>query len=655
LAGGLSSAEADEVAAHVECCPPCEQLLARLTGGPELRAGVCDSTAEESSLDFLDRLADQPLSELEANSESAHGSARSTPTPPDESPGPRSVLPPALPGYEVLGELGRGGMGVVYKARQVALKRLVALKRILPRHGGDPEQVARFRREAEAAARLQHPQIVQIHEIGEHEGTLYLALEFVDGGSLDRHLAGTPQPVNEAAALVETLARAMHYAHQHGVVHRDLKPANILLAFSCEPRVPSVGAWSPDQAPTEGTRGSQLNDVTPKIADFGLAKLQVPGGAGQTQSGAILGTPSYMAPEQAEGRKAVGPAVDVYALGGILYELLTGRPPFKAESALETLQQVCTLDPVPVRRLRPSVPRDLETICLKCLHKEPGRRYANALDLAEDLRRFRAGEPIRARPSGTAERCWRWCRRKPLAASLMAAAGLLLILAVGGAWWYQAQRSARQLATARDVAAALSETTSRLEEGWRLTDDPYRWQDSLRLARSAWDRAEGLLQSGEPTPELRERVQAVGAELEEADRAQNLATELEGIRLRLADTGDSRASLRKIAARYTEVFQSQDLDIAGPDRQTVVDRLRAHRLRDQLVEALEHWANWAPTEAERQRLREVVRVVDPDPDAFRERWREAAARKDRVALAGLADQAPTEALPAVAITTMGRD
>jgi WD40 repeat protein len=305
---------------------------------------------------------------------------------------------PALPGYEILAELGRGGMGIVYKARHFQLNRLVAVKMI---RGADaePGQLARFRVEAEAVARLNHPGIVQIYEVGESDGWPFLALEFAPGGSLARRLAGAPQPPGQAARLVELLARAVHCAHQHDVVHRDLKPANILLDA----------------------------DGQPKVADFGLAKRLDE--TGQTVGGAVMGTPSYMAPEQAAGQTALaGPPADIYALGAILYELLTGRPPFCGESTLDTLEQVRYQEPVPVRQLQPKVPRDLETICLKCLRKEGARRYASAEALADDLARFLDGRPILARPVSRAERLWRWCRRNPALAGLTAA----LLLAVAG-------------------------------------------------------------------------------------------------------------------------------------------------------------------------------------------------------------------------------
>jgi serine/threonine-protein kinase len=323
-------------------------------------------------------------------------------------PGPPAAAPPqelpAIPGYQILGVLGRGGMGVVYKARQQGLNRLVALKMILAAGHAGPGQMTRFRAEAEAVARLRHPNIVQIYEIGEASGHAFFSLEYVEGGTLAGHLAGTPQPPRRAAELTRVLADAVQAAHQDNVVHRDLKPANVLL-----------------------TAGGQL-----KITDFGLAK-QLDTDSGQTQSGSILGTPSYMAPEQAAGlTHQVGPAADVYALGAILYESLTGRPPFRGQSVLDTVEQVRTQEPVPPSRLQPKVPRDLETICLKCLRKEPARRYASAAALADDLGRFLTGEPIAARPVSAPERLFRWCRRNPRTAVLSGAVAALVfaVLAV---------------------------------------------------------------------------------------------------------------------------------------------------------------------------------------------------------------------------------
>src|SRR5262245_665030 len=282
-----------------------------------------------------------------------------------------AAVAPALPqvaGYELLEVLGRGGMGVVYKARQLGLNRIVALKMVLAGANASPQDLSRFRAEAEAVAQLAHPNIVQIYEIGEQAGCPFLALEYVGGGSLAQQLDGTPLAPKQAAQMVQSLARAVQHAHEKGIVHRDLKPANVLLS-------------------AEGT---------PKIADFGLAK-RADSNQAHTLTGTILGSPSYMAPEQAEGATdKIGPATDVYALGVILYEMLTGRPPFKGSTLIETIEQVREHDPVPPRFLLPKTPRDLETICLKCLEKSPHRRYASAAELADDLRSFLRDEPINA-------------------------------------------------------------------------------------------------------------------------------------------------------------------------------------------------------------------------------------------------------------------
>jgi len=334
-------------------------------------------------------------------------------TPPTVAPAAESpscgTIAPLVPGYEILGELGRGGMGVVYKARQTKLKRLVALKMILSEKA-NPEALGRFLAEAEAVARLQHPNIVQIHEVGLVGGWPFFSLEYMEGGSLDKVLAGTPQPPRDSASLVRTLALAMQAAHDKNIVHRDLKPANILLA----------GALS-DPSGSSLTAGARppLARCILKVGDFGLAK-QLDDVSNPTVTGAIMGTPNYMAPEQAEARTDdIGPATDVYALGAILYELLTGRPPFKGPTAWDTIEQVRVQEPVAPSRLAPGVPRDLETICLKCLQKSKTRRYARALELADDLQRYLDHQPIRGRRVGALERAVKWARRRPAVAALV--------------------------------------------------------------------------------------------------------------------------------------------------------------------------------------------------------------------------------------------
>jgi serine/threonine protein kinase len=308
----------------------------------------------------------------------------------------------SIPGYEVLGELGRGGMGVVYKARQLKLNRVVALKMSLAGEHADPELLARFKREAEAVARLQHPNIVPIFEVGEHQRQHYFSMALVEGGSLTQRVREGPLPPREAAELVRQVAEAVHYAHQRGILHRDLKPSNILLD----------------------------RDGRVQLTDFGVAKHVTGAGPEQTRTGAVLGTPSYMAPEQAAGGRAVSTAADVYALGAILYECLTGRPPFKGATMLETLDQVRGQEPVRPRQLNPHLPPDLETVCLKCLQKEPHRRYLSAQALADDLRRFLVHEPIQARPHSQFERLWRWCRRNPSRSALVGCLVVLMYLLV---------------------------------------------------------------------------------------------------------------------------------------------------------------------------------------------------------------------------------
>jgi hypothetical protein len=347
-----------------------------------------------------------------------------TPSPLDRATGADSLptlalgeVPPSqatsIPqGYEIECEIGRGGMGVVYRARQVALGRDVALKMLL--HAGHTEQegFGRFRTEAESLARLKHPGIVAIHEIGELSGLPFFAMEWCEGGSLDRKLGGKPMPPKEAAALVQEIGRAVQAAHEAKVIHRDLKPANVLLAA----------------------------DGRPKVSDFGLAKKLDE--QGRTQTGTVMGTPEYMPPEQAAGKKEIDARADVYSLGAILYECLTGRPPFRAATVVETLAQVLNEEPVAPRSLNAAVPRELETIALKCLAKEPPRRYATARELAEDLRRFLAGEPVLARPAGVAGRLWRWCRGNPLFAAALLAAPLIMVPLTG---WLVSRRQTQSV------------------------------------------------------------------------------------------------------------------------------------------------------------------------------------------------------------------
>jgi WD40 repeat protein/tRNA A-37 threonylcarbamoyl transferase component Bud32 len=403
-----------------------------------------------------------------------------------ETPGTRetpgggtAVPPPSMDDYEILAEIGRGGMAVVYKARHRRLGRVVALKVL---RGDAAADLARSRGEAQAVARLQHPNVVQIFEIQEVDGRPVLALEFVSGGTLAQRTKGEPQPPGQAAAIVRTLARAIAAAHDRGLVHRDLKPSNILLAADDD-------AARPTGAPADNP---PLDHLVPKVSDFGLAK-RLDEDLGQTQTGAIVGTPGYMAPEQATAGGAVGPAADTYALGAILYELVTGRPPFKGPSVLETLELVRHAEPTPPTQLQPGCPRDLETICLKCLRKDPARRYPTAADLADDLQRFLDGAPIRARPVGRMERFGKWLRRRPAVAasiglgSLAALAVVALAVRLIYSWELEdANRRLGEAVGARDTALVAADAAQARLDAALERERALHYVHSVGLARQEW-------------------------------------------------------------------------------------------------------------------------------------------------------------------------
>jgi WD40 repeat protein len=463
--GELPERPAEAIARHLARCPACEARAGRLDDLADTAIQALRQPASDPAAPAGTALIGGPDSE---------GEAAPTPTA-GRAAAPASTERPAVPGYEVLGKLGQGGMGAVYKARHLRLNRVVAVKVVGDALNARPAELARFRQEAEMIARLQHANIVQIYEVGEYSGGSYLALEYVDGLSLDRQINGTPQPPRQAAQLVEALARAVHYAHGQGVIHRDLKPANVLLT--------SAGA--------------------PKITDFGLAR-SVELESGLTTSGAILGTPSYMAPEQAEGRlKDIGPHTDTYALGAILYECLTGRPPFRGATVLDTLAQIRQQDPVPPHRLLGSnsrtCPADLETICLKCLEKDPQRRYASAAELADDLARFLDHRPVRARRTSAPERLWRWARRHPG----WATAALLLMLLAGGA-------TAAAVALQAQLTRAKQAEAGKTEQLWEAR---FAQAQAIRLGRRPGQRfiSLGLLEDlarERPDPRLRDEMAA---------------------------------------------------------------------------------------------------------------------------------------------------
>ena len=497
--------------------------------------------------------------------------------------------PPQISGYEIEAVLGRGGMGVVYKARDKRLNRPVALKMLLTGAFATAAERERFLREAEAEAGLTHPHIVQVYQVGDHDGRPYFTMEFVEGGSLAQQLRGTPQPARQAAALVATLAQAVHAAHQSGILHRDLKPANVLLTA----------------------------DGTPKVADFGLAR-RLEGAAGLTLSGVPMGTPSYMAPEQALGKsRDVGRESDTYSLGAILYELLTGRPPFRAETAAETLQQVITREPVPPTRLNAAVPRDAETICLKCLEKQSQRRYPSAAALADDLIRFQRGDPIAARPVRGQERLVRWMRRNPAQAALVATILALFVLAVGGGLWLEWQRAERLAERARAgqrVETALEQATVFRNQG--------RWPE----VRAALEGAAGLLDTSAPA-DLRKRLHVARADAD-------MVLELEQIRLRLSESGTSQARASLLADQaYAQVFRKYDIDLSAPELAESALRIRNSSIRDTLLPFLHDWFLWVE-DANRDGLRALL--DEADDDEWRREFREALAVKDDGKLVALA-------------------
>jgi serine/threonine-protein kinase len=533
---------------------------------------------------------------------------------PPASPHPTPL--PAIPAYEVLAELGQGGMGVVFKARQLSVQRLVALKVIRGGALARPEELARFRVEARALARMQHPHIVQIFEVGAWQGQPFFSMEWVDGGSLAAKLAGTPQPPQAAAQLVETLARALHAVHQQGILHRDLKPANVLMT----------------------------EDGTLKVSDFGLAKrLGADPGAStvgtSTPSGAIVGTPCYMAPEQAQGKaEEIGPAADLYALGVILYEMLTGRPPFQGQTPLDTLQQVVSQEPVPPARLQPKVPRDLETICLKCLHKEPRKRYASAADLAEDLRRFQAGEPIRARPTGPLEHFVKWVKRKPTAAALWGVVIAAVLAGGAGWWWLERQEAGRR------------EEVARLEGRDRHAIDTALEQAQLFLRQARWPDAEAALAqaagrlAGYEDDELQERLRQARDNL-------RLAKRLDDIRLDRATIVDGKMNLRGTGQAYAAALQKHGIDALAGEEAELARRIMASPVKEQLVAALEDWAGVDRDGATRTRLLALARGADPN--AERNRFRDPAVWQDRRRLAQLAGKAKVDRLSPPLLAILG--
>lgn len=513
----------------------------------------------------------------------------------------RSIVSLKIPGYELMSVLGKGGMGVVYQARQLKLNRIVALKMLLTgTHPGSIEQ-ERFQREAEAVATLHSNNIVQIYDVGEHEGQPFFTMEYVAGGSLAQELAGTPIPATQAAEKAVLLANAVAVAHANCIVHRDLKPSNILLTA----------------------------DGTLKITDFGLAR-KLSNDSDLTISGARLGTPSYMAPEQALGQaNAICPAVDIYALGAILYEMLTGRPPFRAETASETERQVISEEPVLPTKLNAKVPKDLETICLKCLRKDPARRYGTAKELADDLRRYLNGQPITARAIGRAERLLHWVQHNRTTSALIMTAMLLCVIAVAAAWREQEYRVRHRAEAAKwsDRLAFMS-----------------KLQQENRFAE-----ARAVLQEAQTDDsELQAQIAQARANL-------SLVERLDAVRLgrdRLQQDGN--INYAESSRQYETVFREAGLGTFQDDPERVAESLKTSTILSALIAAMDDWAACAGKK-ERDWVLRVVRKLDPDP--WRDQVRDIngwAKHENFPALAKAADVAAQPVTLMVAFGTRWR-
>jgi serine/threonine-protein kinase len=605
----LEQDERQPIESHAEDCLSCQETLLELAERSKsssftrhfhslARGGEIIPYGGEQA--FLHQLTKRVLAAGSQADESAEvGSARTS-------------SGPSVPGYEVLEELGRGAAGVVYRAYHRKLNRLVALKVIASGPSKSVESKQRFRMEALAIARLQHQNIVQVYDAGEDDNCLYLALELVDGDTLSAWLNGVPRPAIEAAWIVETLARAVDYAHQQGIVHRDLKPANVL-----------IGGWKRD--PNEPSRGS-ANQFQPaihriKIADFGLAKV-LPGpetvADSVTQAGMILGTPAYISPEQARGETTeVGALADIYSLGAMLYELLSGRPPFQGATSMETLLQVAHHEPVPVVRLVPRTPADLNTISLKCLEKDPAKRYATAGDLAAELSRFLKGETILARPVGTLERCWRWIRRSPAQAALLAAFLAVCVSIIVGTALFHREQAAKEQQVERDLHEVIT-----LQQ---LADWP--------AANASLEKAKVRLGNGGP-PALLNQIER----LEGVRRDHELISRLEAIRLDRATVVEGPFTNDQADKNYEATFRDNGIGQITEDTSVIAKRVANSPSRAAILAAVDDWAICSSDPKLQGWLMDVARQADPD--IWRDQVRDPKVWQDRKLLQKLAQTAP---------------
>ncbi|MFL5329815.1 MAG: protein kinase domain-containing protein [Gemmataceae bacterium] len=604
----LSATDVAAVEAHVEACSQCQERLAKLS-----EASVSESFSHSVSLSrsdvltaepepvFLERLKNRGRNSFASND--GHGA---------------NVAEKKLPvvaGYEVLEELGRGGMGVVYRARHVGLNRLVALKMLPASHFVTEMSRQRFHREAQAIGRLHHTNIVQIFDYGESDSGPYFSLELIEGGNLSKCIDGAAWKPREAAAFLKHLAEAIEYAHANGVIHRDLKPANVLV----EPITDHSGqSWKP------------------KITDFGLAKC-VGSESLQTANGAVLGTPSYLAPEQVTATsEKVGPATDVYGLGAILYEMLTGRPPFRGDSVMSTLLQVTHQEALAPSRSGIRVPKDLETILLKCLQKSQKDRYESAQALADELRRFLDDEPILAHPPGRIERTFKWARRNRTVATLIIAFTLSLFIGLGFAGWTMWGVAARQRAVDANVTQLLEETISLYGQALGADRDLQLWSKALATAQ----RAQDVAVTGGAAAELRNRAGTLLAQVRQGDRDRRLVVTLAEIQIAMGDNlrPDGGQDFAYADEAYGRAFADFGADVRDP--QVAANQLRAigEAQRIPVAQAIDHWGyvrllmknNVRDYPHDYARLLQLSRLLDPDP--LRNRIRDAVIKGDRTEL-----------------------